>query len=479
MANLEWDGGSFDVTVSDLKQAVFSFWFKVPSESIAEANAEYLTWLDGDSPRPRLLGIIPLLVFGREKTGAGVTTHEVDLGDAAVVTHYIWDSTICDWKLKPLSPPVFTANPSTTPSAPVTQFTASGSNFDIDPSYIGVDCTTVPPTFSVHLLMGDASSQIDGVFQCHTSSDPSGAVASNQWLGGAPTSSPPCAGSPAGVDGDGQTLPIDSISSTIFNTGFGDVVLGNRPESFRTRPRDVEGQDSRDLRDTGGQRVSAGKWHHAIVSFDLTSSCATVGNIQTADGPDPTLGTQSDRTSSTCSMFISFDDHDLTGKKLSCYWPTGSGDPHAILPVNGYYVASTNIFNPPVAPFNSHDGNLITITNNYEDPAYSYSPSGAPVEGLIGIPATTERVDAIKTIEMAELQVFVDTTVDTSDLGIRRLFVTDVGKPEEMTVAAAALGRPVIALKGSVNWIAGVSTGSLGDLVASGTITEYSPGPGL
>jgi hypothetical protein len=83
-------------------------------------------------------------------------------------------------------------------------------------------------------------------------------------------------------------------------------------------------------------------------------------------------------------------------------------------------------------------------------------------------------------IDMAELQVFSGTLLDTSDPANIALFVTvegGIASPTPMSVAAGALGRPVIAISGQANWIAGNNAGSAGNFTPFATISPFSPDP--
>jgi hypothetical protein len=80
-------------------------------------------------------------------------------------------------------------------------------------------------------------------------------------------------------------------------------------------------------------------------------------------------------------------------------------------------------------------------------------------------------------IEMAELQIWVGKTIDTSSVRQRRLFIDwpkdkngnpDKSRPMEPvspSVAAAALGEPDIMLHGTNNWLQGKNTGTSGYII--------------
>ena len=73
MGFLQIDGTEFGGPISDFAQAIFSFWFRVPSASIAAANAQFRsidpdTVISNNLDNPfwdaTLLGMLPLVTFG-------------------------------------------------------------------------------------------------------------------------------------------------------------------------------------------------------------------------------------------------------------------------------------------------------------------------------------------------------------------------------------------------------------------------------
>jgi hypothetical protein len=81
--------------------------------------------------------------------------------------------------------------------------------------------------------------------------------------------------------------------------------------------------------------------------------------------------------------------------------------------------------------------------------------------------------------------MFIDSTLDTSVTGNRRIFITDKGKPASMGLAADFFGKePEVKLHGSTNWKKGRNTGSLANDppdpgVFVGDIKTYRPNPNL
>jgi len=109
---------------------------------------------------------------------------------------------------------------------------------------------------------------------------------------------------------------------------------------------------------------------------------------------------------------------------------------------------------------------------DFDIPTYECAGFSIPVAGHpVGIPASAHHLQHNTGIEMAELQIWANQTLDTSRLDLRRLFVREVidddtGQtrrlPVEPSVAAEMLGRPDVLLHGSSNWISGRNTGATG-----------------
>lgn len=96
-------------------------------------------------------------------------------------------------------------------------------------------------------------------------------------------------------------------------------------------------------------------------------------------------------------------------------------------------------------------------------PKYQGGPYVIPTKGHpIGIPSSSQFADHQAGCEMAELQIWANKSLDVSVLSNIRLFLTEDGKPEKMSVAEEALGKPDIRLHTSKRWIHGNNTGSTG-----------------
>lgn len=99
----------------------------------------------------------------------------------------------------------------------------------------------------------------------------------------------------------------------------------------------------------------------------------------------------------------------------------------------------------------------------FDLPTYSCSEFTIPLAGHpIGIPASAHHLTHNTGVEMAELQIWANKTLDTGDASMRRLFIDKDGKPVPPKKAAEVLGKPDILLHGSTNWKTGKNTGTIG-----------------
>jgi hypothetical protein len=121
-------------------------------------------------------------------------------------------------------------------------------------------------------------------------------------------------------------------------------------------------------------------------------------------------------------------------------------------------------------------------------PTYQLDPQPLPTsEVQMAFPAATEFSDYIRRVQMGPFQIFLDVTANTVSREIRRLFVTDEGKPAPFSAAKEYFGKdPEIAFKRSSDWISGKNVGSLRTSqdpeargVIVGEIEKYTPNPNL
>lgn len=474
-------------SVPSSKKLVLSVWFKIPAESIAAAKSDYALWSGSSTPREALTGIIPLVVFGGPRLSKEFQAPGRSIeGNVPSLTRYAWNYGTCDrWT------DFFTIPGS---QAGSTYFVFDGDTHAIDPSHIGVDCTGDVPKLSINIVMpeGDkptfrGSWPLETAFSCSVDSI-------GEYNAAFPTDT--CdPGFDNHTEDDGSPcwflgraayiMPFNEITYTVtYGDSGADVVMGCRPEAFRTLPADALGEVtfSETLSPSsrvGGKEITPDTWHHLLLSLDLTKGCRTTGSSTHVPG------TEGIRTSSSCRMFISFDDVNLTESALTCYWPPGSSDKNAIITVNGFYVAGEATISGTTGPTDDCWGNNVTRVSIQTDiPSYSYSPSGFDI-GTIAIPAPSVNVSKIKHCEMAEFQMFTDVTLDTSLERVRRAFITESGRPASLSLSKKLIGKdPEVLIHKSSNWKIAKNTGSLADRggsegTAVGNIKRYKPDPRL
>jgi hypothetical protein len=485
----------------DSKKLVFSLWFRIPAESLEATQAEWAAWDGNWETRKPLTGILPLVVFGPPAKQKMTDFVPKTIGQFEGFANVNWtdgfgapDCINSGWVVshetgpQPFQISTWIENEETRP---------------LDPSYIGIDVTGPYPALSVNIVMPDTDvPYVSGLWSQQESFSISGVVPS--FAGGGI-----CPGAPdtfVGAFGLQMRVVTNSpISSVLSQTNIfsgQSVLIPTRPEMFRTLPSARVGDSAgvgffNDIADGGfgGQRVTPDHWHHLLLSIDLSNGVSTKGaqvtetrNLDpmtgltsgTTSGEGATIPGQGSRTQSACKMWISFDDVNLTGENLSAYYPHGYGDPNGVVTVTGLFTATDTTFNVSdhVYDINGTDNRTYQI---WEAPTYTYVPSAIPFgSSPIGIPTQAEQTDAFKVVEMADLQIFVNKTLNTSSVSARRAFISNDGKPVSPKKAEDLLGKPVILLHGSGNWIKGKNTGSDDTPIhPSGEIVRYSPPPSL
>lgn len=514
-----------------VKAAVISLWFRVPSKTIDAITKEYKEWIaDGTGmSRRRFLGVVPLMTFGPTSLKARkYYFSERVVGEIPAPEFWNWTdgsgSPACvgaGWQITSgeggsVSDSYWTFDPGGSPA---------GGGFELDGSYIGVDCTGDGPALSVSLVMpADNKATFKGAWPVVKSKEQDGPTI-NYGGGGICPGAPGTHVAPPDLTGNpawqGDPLCLDTQYSSIVRTttyeSNADVVAGCVPETFRLLPA-VSTQATSATVDQGtdqnykGASISPDHWHHLLLSFDLTQVSAK-GQHLIDDRPggvvtpvDPVVGKEGARTGSTIKIWVALDDKNLTKKQLSVYWPDGYGDPNGILSVNGMMVAKavtsslTETDHPAALCAGYHE----TTISTQELPTYSYTPAALDLSNL-GLPASS--ADAVRNVEMAELQIFAGVTVNTGDTTVRRAFVGKDGKPvsptqkeetdpvtKQVTKDSGSidlLGKwPEILLHGSANWKKGISTGqpdprrpgkkdNSQEFTPTGGIETYKPDPSL
>lgn len=212
-----------------------------------------------------------------------------------------------------------------------------------------------------------------------------------------------------------------------------------------------------------GIDVTPGAWHHLLVSVDLKPMGSH--GIGFSDPFEPPLAQYVDGAS---QLYIAFDDTNHNQGDLG-NWVNGAGD-NDVISDGALAVAGSNACR--------QDGAI---------PTYSLASSAVPA-GPMGLPATSTYVKNIYDVDMADLQMWNDQTLDTSDTANRRLFITDRGTPTSIDTAGKELGRPAICIHNTGSWISGKNTGTTGEDDAGhviqsgqfshkGTIISFKPDP--
>ncbi len=472
------EGGSLDFT-----KMVISFWFRVPQASIDAARAKFAVDAAADDPIPPMSGIVPLIQFDP----ASLFRKRLDSVEAFSTsyntTNKSWFSDAptsgtphCSWH---------TYHTGTVPiNGYAWQLVDDHSAGILDPSFIGIDCRTDRTIFSFNLQYDESASvNTDSNWYDNTGYTTSGTKDIYDSLGTPPlggcqpdytiVENPPgtFTAEPAPSVGGTWTQTNTYVANEAITGGqqrFGTVGQNGSPGYGWGTDGLYVGPD--DPYQGAGKTVSADEWHHAILSFDLRDVAST-GSINTSDDFTTSIGT----VDSTSTIFVSFDDVNLTKKQISLY--NDGVENNEFLTQQGFTIYRELTHPDGTVSFDTTDGfTLDTVTEGLVQPEYEFTPPPLPVS-LLNIPGNT---DSTLLIEMAEMQIFIGVTLDTSVTDNRRAFVTSGGTPAAQSLATALLGKtPEVYLHGSADFKAGVNRGSLGPLSPTGTINPFTPGPDL
>lgn len=205
----------------------------------------------------------------------------------------------------------------------------------------------------------------------------------------------------------------------------------------------------------------ADKWHHLLMSLELP----TIRTHGRAVNEEYTVA--ADYVDSAARLFVALDDVNYTEFDLSNFFVNHSEDHNAVVPELALRVAGAE----QATGLSSDFPNRAILGGIAQ---YTLSDPNIPCQGQpMGLPATTEFVDNIYRVEMAEFQMFTGITLDTSIETNRRAFVDSHGVPVPPTQQKSdiiktsgsieLLGKkPEILLHGSDDWIAGYNTGTTG-----------------
>jgi hypothetical protein len=251
-----------------------------------------------------------------------------------------------------------------------------------------------------------------------------------------------CQPSFVGVDCFGG---VNCLAVNLQTPVFSSWITETPPASYRPECFYMSGYASPNDQNT---TVSADSWHHALISFDISGAGSAVYGAT-----DFTLSSESAFTwalDDVARMNIS-----INPSGGGRWADNGISDPKIII--------SQGLIDYAGAP-----GSTVSFSGGY------ISANDKPV----GIPSSTDFVNKVQMVEMADLQFFTGISVDASSIDVRRLFIDADGGPVNPSVAAAELGQaPKIVLHGSDNWMNGVNTGTLGPFTPTGTINPFGESP--
>lgn len=395
--------------VANFAKAVISFWFRVPQASIAACIANRSTaGVQHDIPPLDL--IIPLLTFGKEQMWDET---QFTFG---IISHYNYDTTPEDGALH--GQPV---------TSGITGVESLGQ-WPLNPSHIGLLCNA---------NNGKAYLQINLQMS-----------------------------NPAIISEFFRVTTRIEYYRDVPDPAFPDVGI-YRTETYTTDLSTEMMHDPQTFTVQSNDEVEGDKWHHLLLSFDLSTSVHTHG-IPYEAGPR----TEADGTDSYCRLFYALDDVNLSGfDNMSPSFPFGHSDSNAILPDDALTVAGAGY---PL----SQGQNATCVWEARPIPSN---------DAELGLPSSTKYVDSIYRVELAEFQFFAGVTLDTSIESNRRAFISASGEPVDPTegstddprpLAEQLLGKkPDILLHGSDDWERGLNTGTTGiEIDAEGNIIEIPAG---
>ena len=397
MAFLSSTGG-----LPDFTKVVISLWFRVPQESIdacateAEKAKELERSGDYSGVNALLSGIIPLVTFGvkgERRQAVPSTGKDITLGTFIQHIMVLTDDG-ANWREEPAG---YLTDP-TGPGSPVVNFIQSpsvptlGAAIAMNPSCIGINCSTTPPTLYLNFETGKLPDVMSGF------SVASAAGAPDLWTYTWP----------------GWSFP-DALALIPEYTGNPDGENPTYTQNYFSIPRDwkVQATDFTDVSwllhnstasygGGSGIVVTPDQWHHVLVSVDvLNGSSVNDGVVAKAS-----------------KMWVAFDDKNYTGTTMSGSNPSGGG-PNDVLASGAF--AFIGMVHPP------------------EDlgAPYSYAASANIAGGGVGIPSFGDLSESVRKVQMAELQIFTGVTLDTSIEENRRAFINSKGQPVDEAYGVA------------------------------------------
>jgi hypothetical protein len=456
-------------------QAIISFWFRVPAESIAAAHAAYT------GNKGNLDGIVPLVVMGTEGTDDAPVIQvkekfpsfissgwqpvgyqyeqTTDYGDQDCSMHGAGSVFVTITHKFNLNVSLVPLGPFTTYTE-VTNWQAAGEAESTDPTCIGIDCTGNFPVLYVNFETAQKPSVSNYEFNKSIEPGPAQSAPTGQSY---PVGTRVVAGCSPSI---GLKLPFWNVveTSDIHDVPIPDGTVTGDPVTTYTDTSEMH------LNATGAIysdqiRVAPDRWHHVLISVNLKTVETHGGDWQ---------GQLAPFVDSAAELYVALDDKNYTGYNAFFQW--AETKPNEVITDGAYDVAGAG---PPYG------------TTGFPPANYTLASPTIP-SGLVGIPATEKYANKVLMVEMAEFQMFVNRTIDTGDVAKRRWFIAPkidkktgqpvpgVLVPVDPAVAAQEIGtEPRIVLHKTSNWKRGLNTGFGDNFTPIGRIERYEPDPSI
>jgi hypothetical protein len=212
--------------------------------------------------------------------------------------------------------------------------------------------------------------------------------------------------------------------------------------------------------------VTADKWHHALISFDLSQA------INAAYSTDFS-GTPLAIFPGGPTFMWAFDDEDQTNWSLI----PSSAQNYNLEPPGSGFVPSTPV---PMSQITTQS----FVEEAGGDVSFNATWSPVPIKSSgngFGLPTSLQFGSSVYEVELAEFQMFTGVTLDTSVEANRRLFVNAKGLPADPGKPIHFFGKePDVSLtRTAQNWLGGANLGKAGKLTKTGKIKVFFPNPQL
>jgi len=463
--------------VPEFNQAVISLWFIAPRATILQV-AQHANATPG---RVLMRGILPLMTFGETFIVKPVQSQP------GPIASYIEQNYIYDVNYSPTGAPR-TITYRTKPTFDTPQSVV------VDTSYVGIFCDLDSE--------GKLTAELKLRLQMHAHGE-------GRWLYKYNHLS---IGDRKILRSGHNAAPVkdtawDYSSNSCLTTGVVPDAVGkqtNTAVDYTAPFLDGNGPDVFAV----GNRITVvpDKWHHVLISFDLSQKSTAEGAI--VDAIYPICNTvpggrriELRRITNSCKAWIALDDTNYVGEQLRYG--------HGVAGLGDNDVATEEQYNAATRTEGQYYQKSWQLTGLAGEQTFSsggmptmiYLPHLMPTAGFpLGIPCVPQSVGhPYHHVEMAEFQMFTDVTMDLSDDRNRRAFIAVEKDSEDKptgflvptkpkTAEAFVRKRPEVLLHGQTDWIKGKNTGSTGtnnkgEIIPSGqfkptgTIKKYKPDP--